>query len=131
MAMTVPTKLKPNLTLHLISPSECFKWCIALNGEVIHRVHNILLFAKDIGYPDIHQIIKDNKVVISPPVALKNNNEDACLQNKLAAYLFDNCEKFEKEYGMIYKQIYEDCKKNDMKANNKCEECYVLKRSNQ
>lgn len=129
--MITSSKSKPQLSIHLLSPDKSFQWCIALNGEVIHHIHNIVLFSKNIGYPDIHSLVKDNKVVISHPTELTNNDreKDTCLHKKISAYLFDNCEQFEKEYGTYYEKIIEECKKFGIKENSECEECYVLKRS--
>ena len=92
----VDTKSKPHFSIHLLSPEKTFQWCIALNGEVIHHIANISHFSKDIGYPDLHHQIINNKVASSDKIEIINNDSeiDTCSQNKIAVYLFENCADF-------------------------------------
>jgi hypothetical protein len=126
------TKSKPRFSIIFLSPKKSFQWCIALNGEVIHQIDDFIHFFKAIGHPNLDQKIIDNKVNIKNNVELTKNNDhdlDNCLQHKIAVYLFSNCGKFKKEYGMYYASVIEECKSLSMKANSKCSDCYIPKKN--
>lgn len=128
------SKSKPHLSIHLRSPNESFKWCIALNDEIIHNISNIESFSRDVGYLDVFQKIVDNKVEVAPIFeSLKESDlqKNNCLQSKIAAYLIDNCAKFKKEYGMYYASVIDECKSFNDIENSDCNNCSMLKKRNQ
>jgi len=130
----INSKSEPRFSIHLLSPERSFHWCIALNGEVIHHIVDFIHFSKAVGYPNLDQKIIENKVDIKNEGELTINHDhdlDNCLQNKIAVYLFDNCAKFKKEYGMYYASVIEECKSLSMKVNSNCSDCFITKKTNQ
>jgi hypothetical protein len=128
-------KSKPYLAIHLIhTPAKNLQWCIVLDGEVIHHIQNFTHFTKHFGYPDLQDKSIESKGNIQEIVEFVNNDGhllDTCTQNKIATYLYDNCEKFKEDYSLYYSSAVEECKTNSMKVNSKCNFCLVLKNADQ
>jgi hypothetical protein len=126
---------RPYLAVHLLHNSaKNLQWCIVLNGDVIHYIENFTHFTKYIGYLDLQDKSIESKVNIQKDVEFIINDGhllDTCTQNKIAAYLFDNCEKFKEDYSLYYSSVVDECKTNSLKENSKCNECFVLKNADE
>ena len=124
------TKLPPHFSIHLVSPEKAFQWCIGLNGVVIHHISNFVYFSKAVGYPNLHQKMINEEVVTFHVAEFSNDDDksNACLQNKIAGYLFENCREFKNEYDMYYASVIEECKTLSAEGKSTCEDCYILKR---
>jgi hypothetical protein len=127
---------KPYFTVHLIAPDKHFRWCIAMNGKVIHHIAHMRFFAKNIGYPDPSSTVIDDQIhfndiqnYFNKKEAITENDDtssDLCTQYKITDYLYKNCERFKAENGDYYASVIQNCKSHFDISRSKCTNCLIL-----
>lgn len=131
---------KSPFTLVRANPNKHFTLCIALDGEVIHHIPNLMSFIRHLGYPDIaHQVIDTfpevtkNQSVFNKLKPIDFNEHvdfksDNCLQYKIKEYLFQNSKLYREQCSERYAKLIGSCNSLKKENSKKCDECVMLKK---
>ena len=133
---------KAYFSLHHGEPTKHFSLCIALDGHVVHHIPNIRSFTKHLGFNDVPLVPLDKKTARAQSDAVFSNlkgidNSDdidlgsnACLQYKIADYLYKNSEEFKNECSDYYANLIGTCNSRQIINSKICGNCVMLDKNN-
>jgi hypothetical protein len=127
---------KPYFTLRLSHPTKHFSVCIVLDGKVIHQIISFMGFCKLMGHPDLSEKVFDHRSDVDKDLAITKLKDvelskdvdlhiDACFQNKVTDYLFQNSEPFRKQYDEYYLSLIGTCKSASIVNIKQCTDCFM------